>query len=520
VAALWALLLCSAAVPAAWADSVYVTNNFGGSVSQYDIGPGGALAAKTPATVAAGTNPIGIAVNPDGRSVYVTNATAMTISQYDIGAAGALVPKTPATVAQGVQPFGIAVSPDGKSAYVANANAGTISQYDVGGDGTLTAKTPATVAGGANPGGIAVTPDGKSVYAANGGGGTVSQFDVGPGGALTAKTPATVPAGSSPFAVAVSRDGKNVYVTNQGAGSHSVSQYDIGAGGALSPKAPATVPAGFTPRGVAISADDKNVFVPNINGGNVSQYDVGAGGALAAKTPATAAAGSGPDGVATTPPPPPSPRPPSPPSAGSVIGQDFPCVRRAISLVSAAVRGSFVVLSGLVQPQFAGRPVTIFANTRPARAGALTRLATVRSNAAGEFTARLRGPRRKDVIKTRYRAQVDRFRSIPLKLPQSLSSSSVRAQGQQIELRGKVKRSLLGRRNPVVIKRLICGRYRSVARAKPDRKGNYVARFSVPPGLTSALFRAETFVLNKSGSRRYVKQYGRAISITLTNQTG
>jgi hypothetical protein len=87
-------------------------------------------------------------------------------------------------------------------------------------------------------------------------------------------------------------------------------------------------------------------------------------------------------------------------------------------------------------------------------------------------------------------------------------------------LRGRVKRALLGRRNTVVIKRLVCGRYRKVGQAKPDRNGNYVARFSVPANVTVALFRAESLVLNKPHSRRYVKQYARAISITLTSQTG
>jgi hypothetical protein len=152
----------------------------------------------------------------------------------------------------------------------------------------------------------------------------------------------------------------------------------------------------------------------------------------------------------------------------------------------------------------------------------LTRLTTVRSNAAGQFTARVRRPRKKDFIRIRYRAQVDRFRSVPLKLPQSLSSRSIRQIGGQIEVRGRVKRSLLGRRSPVVIKRLVCGRYRTVARVRPNRRGNYVARFSVPPNVTVALFRAESFVLNKARGRgrRHVKQYARAISITLTPQTG
>ena len=61
------------------------------------------------------------------------------------------------------------------------------------------------------------------------------------------------------------------------------------------------------------------------------------------------------------------------------------------------------------------------------------------------------------------------------KLAQSLASSSVRRAGGQIELRGKVKRALLGKRNPVVVKRVVCGRYQTVGRAKPDNITTRVA---------------------------------------------
>ena len=93
------------------------------SVSQYDVGAGGALSPKSPATVAAGGLPYGVAVSPDGESVYVTNAEQRhSVSQYDVGAGGALSPKSPATVAAGRSPSGVAVSPDGESVYVANVS--------------------------------------------------------------------------------------------------------------------------------------------------------------------------------------------------------------------------------------------------------------------------------------------------------------------------------------------------------------------------------------------------------------
>jgi hypothetical protein len=52
-----------------------------------------------------------VAVSPDGGSAYVTNGNSDSVSQYDIGAGGALSPKSPAAVATGHFPFAVAVSP-------------------------------------------------------------------------------------------------------------------------------------------------------------------------------------------------------------------------------------------------------------------------------------------------------------------------------------------------------------------------------------------------------------------------
>lgn len=103
--------------------SAYVVNAGGfppvtGTVSQYDIDRRtGALSPKTPPTESAGASPFGVAVSPLGKSVYVTNFNNFvmvnpgTVSQFDVGAGGALTPKTPATVATGLGPLGIAVTP-------------------------------------------------------------------------------------------------------------------------------------------------------------------------------------------------------------------------------------------------------------------------------------------------------------------------------------------------------------------------------------------------------------------------
>ncbi len=305
LAGLLALPAHAAAVP-----NVYVNNNGSGNVSQYDITANGTLAAKSPATVTAGTNPyIGIAVSPDGQSAYVANQGdpgVDDVSQFDVAANGALSPKTPATVDAGMDPSGIAISPDGDSAYVVNNGSNTVSQYDVAADGTLTAKSTPTVATGTNPFQIAITPDGESAYVTNGGtDNNVSQYDIAADGTLSAKTPATEPAGVFPFGIVISPDGSSAYVTN--ISSSNISQFDVDPDdGTLSAKSTPTVSAGTFPRGIAITPDGSSVYAAN-GGTNqatstVSQYDVDPDdGELTPKTTATVPADSNPFQIAIGP---------------------------------------------------------------------------------------------------------------------------------------------------------------------------------------------------------------------------
>jgi DNA-binding beta-propeller fold protein YncE len=101
--------------------SVYVpVNDYSGigSVFQYDVGSGGKLSPKSPPRVAAGIGPDAVAVSPDGTSVYVVNGDFPrgngTVSQYDVGQGGALSLKSPATVTAGLGARAVAVSPPGR----------------------------------------------------------------------------------------------------------------------------------------------------------------------------------------------------------------------------------------------------------------------------------------------------------------------------------------------------------------------------------------------------------------------
>lgn len=144
----------------------------------------------------------------------------------------------------------------------------------------------------------------------------------------------------------------------------------------------------------------------------------------------------------------------------------------------------------------------------------------MRPTADGQFAARVKGPPRRLLNLARYQAEVGGSRSVELKLPQSLESTSIKASGGIIELRGRVDKPVLGRRDAVVVKRVLCGQYQTVGQARPNRRGVYVVRFAAPDAALAALYRAESHVLARPGSKRYVRQFARAVSITLTGQTG
>jgi hypothetical protein len=156
------------------------------------------------ATVAAGAVPLGVAVSPDGASVYVVDDAGGTISQYNVGSGGELAPKPTATVADtGGDPYYVAVSPNGRNVYVSNYTGDSVSQYRAGAHGALRPLGVPTVAAGVYPFDIALSPNGLNAYVTNLGSGTISQYDVAPGGELLPKGVPTATTGYHPAGVAI-----------------------------------------------------------------------------------------------------------------------------------------------------------------------------------------------------------------------------------------------------------------------------------------------------------------------------
>ncbi len=183
--------------------------------------------------IAAGPVPISVAVDPAGNFVYVAtlNATpgsAGSFSMYAINATTGALAST-GTIAAGTDPVSVAVDPAGKFAYVTNSGSNDVSMYSI--DATTGAVTSiGTVAAGSTPTSIAIDPSGEFAYVTNSASNDSSMYTIDvTTGALTSI--GTIAAGSTPTSIAIHPSGKFAYVTNSG--SNDVSMYSIDATGAL-----------------------------------------------------------------------------------------------------------------------------------------------------------------------------------------------------------------------------------------------------------------------------------------------
>jgi len=187
----------------------YVANYYGNSISQYTIGAGGVLTPMAVPTVTTGglDNPNYIVVDPTGRYVYVPNFSGFpggTISQYSIGPTGALTALTTTGAVTGAVPRYIAIDTTGTYAYTADSFVDQVSQFTIVG-GVLTPMTPANVTTGvgSHPNGLTIDATGKYLYVADRGTNAISLFSINPAnGSLTPlvpAAPATNPEGAGTF---------------------------------------------------------------------------------------------------------------------------------------------------------------------------------------------------------------------------------------------------------------------------------------------------------------------------------
>jgi YVTN family beta-propeller protein len=201
------------------------------SVFSIDATTGGLTSAGT---VGAAGRAVSVAVDPLGRFVYLVNGSNGSPGQDDVismytitGVAGALSPI--GTIAAGSSPGAIAIDPPGKFAYVANSGSNNISMFTIdNATGVLT--SIGLITAGTKPVSLALDPTGKFAYVANSGSNDVSMYTIDSNtGALTLT--GTIAAGSLPSCVVVHPSGKFAYVTNSGSNDISIYSIDSTQGG-------------------------------------------------------------------------------------------------------------------------------------------------------------------------------------------------------------------------------------------------------------------------------------------------
>ena len=209
----------------------YVANEGGfapTTVSMYTIdATTGALTSM--GTVAAAGRAISLVLDPLGKFAYVATQSdppglAGDVSMYAINAStGGLTSIW--MIAAGTDPVSVAVDLAGKFAYVTNSESNNVSMYTINSTtGALT--STGTIAAGTRPTSVAVDPTGKFAYVTNSGSNDVSMYTI---NATTGDLASmgTIATGLSPTSIAIGRSGKFAYVTNSG--SNDVSMYSIDA---------------------------------------------------------------------------------------------------------------------------------------------------------------------------------------------------------------------------------------------------------------------------------------------------
>ena len=156
-----------------------------------------------------GTEPIGVAVTPNGKHVYVTLKESGKVA--DVG----LTTGTPTLtgINVGTNPQGIAISPDGSKVYVTNTGSNSISVINTADDSVTTHVDDINLN---NPTNLAVSNDGSKLYVVNSSANNIKVFNT---SNLASGVTATINIGSYITNLAITPDGSKIYVPSAAAGA-------------------------------------------------------------------------------------------------------------------------------------------------------------------------------------------------------------------------------------------------------------------------------------------------------------
>ncbi len=236
----------------------WITNGGSNSVTVLDL-----VNMQQAGTIAVGTDPTAIAVNPKRDEVYVANAGSGTVSILD-----AKKSQVVATVGVHRDPVWVDVDSEGARAYVANAGSNNVSVLDL-----KKRREIAAVGVGESPAEARISPDGDTLVVANKGSNSVSVVD-----AQSLKVRASF--GGCPQAddTVILPDSSRAFVACTG--GHQVMV--IGLARAHDPLAQnqtdhllAFLDVGPSPVHLAMKPDGGEIFVSNFGGNSVSEIATG-----------------------------------------------------------------------------------------------------------------------------------------------------------------------------------------------------------------------------------------------------
>jgi gliding motility-associated-like protein len=264
--------------PAGTAGSAYIPNSASNTVSVINT-----ATQTVTATILVGTEPIDVAISPDGTRVYVTNYN--NTSTGTVSVINAITNQVISTVAVGVKPDGIAISPDGSLVYVANPGSQTVSVIS-----TATNTVSATInLSGYDDLDVSVSQDGKWIYVTVPDQNTIiivnaatnsiaSKMNVGSGGVLTVCTSPTgnrvYVTGGSNNDLLVINSTNNVLIANISLGGYAgdaaispdgsrvyvASSNEIYVVNTITDAVVATIPVASS-EGISVSPDGSSIYV-------------------------------------------------------------------------------------------------------------------------------------------------------------------------------------------------------------------------------------------------------------------
>jgi hypothetical protein len=190
-------------------------------------------------------------------------------------------------------------------------------------------------------------------------------------------------------------------------------------------------------------------------------------------------------------------------AAQSVAAAALGCTDRKLVLVDVLKRNGRVKLLGAADRRYVGRKVAI----RLRRTGRVVAHAVVHKDGSFQTTA----PMPSQAVMAshtkantlRYRAEIGKELSLPLKLQRRLTVSSLSSRNGKVTVTGRVTRPLTTPVSTIrLVRRVSCHKVVLVKRFKPRSDGTFRVTVKAPKGTTAAVYRLATYVREKASNPR------------------